>query len=98
METRSPALQVDSLLTEAQGKPKNTGAGPFSSQSSQPGNQTGVSCIAGRFFTKWAIREALQQEEAPQWEACAPQLESSLYSPQLKKSLHIATKTQNSQK
>ena len=31
---------------------------PFSSRSSQPRNQTGVSCIAGRFFTNWAIREA----------------------------------------
>ena len=32
---------------------------PFSSGSSPPKNQTGVSCIAGRFFTNWAIREAL---------------------------------------
>ena len=31
---------------------------PFSSGSSQPRNQTGVSCIAGGFFTNWAIREA----------------------------------------
>ena len=31
---------------------------PFSSGSSQPRNWTGVSCIAGRFFTNWAIREA----------------------------------------
>ena len=30
---------------------------PFSSRSSQPRNQTRVSCIAGRFFTSWAIRE-----------------------------------------
>ena len=30
----------------------------FSSRSSQPRNQTGVSCIAGRFFTNWAMREA----------------------------------------
>ena len=27
---------------------------PFSSRSSQPSNQTGVSCIAGGFFTNWA--------------------------------------------
>ena len=27
---------------------------PFSSGSSQPRNRTGVSCIAGRFFTNWA--------------------------------------------
>ena len=32
---------------------------PFSSGSSQPWGQTGVSCIAGGFFTSWAIREAL---------------------------------------
>ena len=32
---------------------------PSSSRSSQPRNQTGVSCIAGGFFTSWAIREAM---------------------------------------
>ena len=32
---------------------------PFSSKSSQPRNQTSVSCIVGRFFTNWPIREAL---------------------------------------
>ena len=31
---------------------------PFSSGPSQPRNQTGVSCIAGRFLTSWAVREA----------------------------------------
>ena len=31
---------------------------PFSRESSQPRNQTRVSCIAGRFFTNWAMREA----------------------------------------
>ena len=31
---------------------------PFSSGSSQPRNQIRVSCIAGGFFTNWAIREA----------------------------------------
>ena len=30
---------------------------PFSRGSSQPKNRTGVSCIAGTFFTNWAIRE-----------------------------------------
>ena len=30
---------------------------PFSSGSSWPKNWTRVSCIAGRFFTNWAIRE-----------------------------------------
>ena len=32
---------------------------PFSNGSSQPRNQTRVSCIAGGFFTNWATREAL---------------------------------------
>ena len=31
---------------------------PFSSGSSRPRNQTGVSCIAGEFFNNWAMREA----------------------------------------
>ena len=31
---------------------------PFSSGSSRPRNWTGVSCIAGKFFTNWALREA----------------------------------------
>ena len=31
-----------------------------SSTSSQPRNQTQISCIAGRFFTSWATREALK--------------------------------------
>ena len=31
---------------------------PFSSRSSWPRNQTGVSCTAGGFFTNWAIRKA----------------------------------------
>ena len=31
----------------------------FSSGSSQPRNWTRVSCIAGRFFTNWSIRETL---------------------------------------
>ena len=35
-----------------------SGAFPFSRGSSRPRNRTGVSCIAGRFFTDWPIREA----------------------------------------
>ena len=30
---------------------------PFSRESSQPRDQTQVSCIEGRFFTSWATRE-----------------------------------------
>ena len=60
IEPRSPALWVDSLLSEPPQKPKNTGVDiyPFSRGSSQPRNWTRVSCIAGGFFTSWATREA----------------------------------------
>ena len=34
---------------------------PFSRGSSWPRNQTGVSWIAGRFFTSWATREAFRE-------------------------------------
>ena len=58
IEPRSPALQVDSLVTEPSGKPKNMEwvACPISRGSSWPRNQTGISCIAGGFFTSWATR------------------------------------------
>ena len=36
---------------------------PFSSGSSQPRNQTGVSFITGGFFTNWAIKEACIRPE-----------------------------------
>ena len=36
----------------------------FSSRSSQPRNRTGVSCVAGGFFTNWAIKEAQYMPEA----------------------------------
>ena len=60
IQSRSLTLQVDSLLPEIPGKPKNTGVGnlSLSRASSQPRNQTRVSCIAGRFFTSWVTREA----------------------------------------
>ena len=53
IESRPSALQVDSLPTEPPGKPKYTIVGGLSllRGSSQPRNQTGVSCTAGRFFT-----------------------------------------------
>ena len=35
---------------------------PFSRGSSQPRNQSGVSCITGGFFTSWVTREALSME------------------------------------
>ena len=56
-----PILQADSLSVIHKGSPRRLEwvAYPFSSRSSRPGNQTRVSCIAGRFFTNWVIREAL---------------------------------------
>ena len=56
----SPTLQAEFLPAEPQGSPRvlEWVAYPFSRGSSRSRNQNGVSCIAGRFFTNWAIREA----------------------------------------
>ena len=43
---------------------------PFSSGSSWPRNWTGVSCIAGRFFTNWAIREVGGDIHIPMADSC----------------------------
>ena len=58
--TQSPTLQVDSLPAEPQRKPKNIGVcrlsllqGIFPTQETKHGP-----CIAGGFFTNWAMREA----------------------------------------
>ena len=61
IEPRCPALQVDALTSEPPGKPTLSHKGnprilewvayPFSSGSSWPRSQTGVSCIAGWFST-----------------------------------------------
>ena len=55
IESRSRALQADSLLSEPPGKPKNTGVGNLSMLQvvflTQELNQ--VSCIAGGFFTSY---------------------------------------------
>ena len=55
---------------------------PFTSRSSWPRNQIGVSCIAGRFFINWAIREA--QQKGTLWcprikthHGCAPRVVGS---------------------
>ena len=59
----SPTLQPHGLYSPWNSPYQNTGwiTIPFSRGSSQPRNQTRVSCIAGRFITKWATREALRQ-------------------------------------
>ena len=56
----SPGLPHCRQILYHQGSPRilEWVAYPFSSRFSWPRNQTGVSCIAGRFFTSWAIREA----------------------------------------
>ena len=53
IESRSPPLQADSLLTEPPGNPRmlDCVAYPFSRGSSRPRNQSRVFCIEGRFFT-----------------------------------------------
>ena len=50
-----------------QGNPRILGwvASPFSRGSSRPRNRTGVSHIAGGFFTSWATREALTPKPVP---------------------------------
>ena len=39
----------------------------FSNGSFRPRNRTGVSCIAGRFFTSWAVREARDSHTEQIW-------------------------------
>ena len=58
IEPRSPALQVDSLLSEPSGKPKNTGVGSLSLfQGIFPIQElTRVSCIASGFFTSMYLK------------------------------------------
>ena len=60
IEPSSPALHVDSLAAEPLVNPKNTGVGsPSLLQQIFLTQESGVSCIAGRFFTNCAIRETL---------------------------------------
>ena len=61
VETRSPSLQQILYQLSHQGRPRIVDwvAYPFSRGSSQPSNQTRVSCIASRFFTSWHTRKVL---------------------------------------
>ena len=61
VEPGSPALQAVFTNWAIRKTPRRLAgvAHPFSSGSSRPRNWTGVSCIAGRVFTNWAMREAL---------------------------------------
>ena len=61
IEPRSPALQAILYQLSHKGSPRilEWVAYLFSSRSSRPRYQTRVFCIAGGFFTNWAIREVL---------------------------------------
>jgi len=53
-----------SVHEDSPGKITGVGAMPSSSESSQPWDQTQVSCITGEFFTIWATREVTEFLEA----------------------------------
>ena len=59
----NPGLLPCRWILTHQGSPRilEWVAYPFSRGPSQPKNWTGVSCIARRFFTNWAMREAEQR-------------------------------------
>ena len=62
---RSWALQADSLLVEPQGRPKNTKVrGLPRLQQIFPTQESKVFCTTGRFFTNWAMREALTNPDS----------------------------------
>ena len=68
IKPRSPALQADSLPSEPPvflGSPRilEWVAYPFFRGSSQPRNQTRVSCIACRFFNSWATMKKIAVPE-----------------------------------
>ena len=52
---------------------------PFSRRSSQPRDQSQISCIAGRFFTSWATREAQEY-----WSGCPIPSPADLPNPVIK--------------
>ena len=56
------SLQASSIHGILQARIPVWVAMPFSRGSSQPRDQTQVSCIAGRFFTIWATREAREYD------------------------------------
>ena len=63
------------------------GAYCFSSRSSQPRNRTRVSCIAGSFFTNWAMREANSSELKPVEILCVARVTHSTLLRRRKRSL-----------
>ena len=74
IKPRSPALQADSSqLNHQQGSPRilEWVGYPFCRGTSQPRNRTGISCIAGGFFSSWA-RGAVTLQGLSSW--CSPGL------------------------
>ena len=69
MDCSPPGSSVHGIL---QARILNWVAIPFSRGSSWSRDQTHVSCIAGRFFTIWANREAHHDSSSPQicWKKC----------------------------
>ena len=67
-------MQADSLPAEPPGKPKNSGMGSLSILQGifLPRNWTGVSYIAGGFFTSWATMEAPDCHDPASNPAIAP--------------------------
>ena len=61
--SESRSVMSDSLRLSFQARIPEWVAFPFSVGPSQPRDWTQVSCIAGRFFTSWATREA------PKWKS-----------------------------
>ena len=67
IEPRSPTKQADSLPAELKGSPRTLEwvDYPFSSGSSRHRNLTGVSCIAGGFFTNNYVAAAKSLQSCP---------------------------------
>ena len=65
IKPRSPALQADSLFTSHRRSSRilEWVTYPLSRGNFLSRNQTRVNCIAGRFFTSWAIREFFTAED-----------------------------------
>ena len=74
IEPRSSTLQVDSLPSEPQGKPKNPVVGSLTllQQIFLTQESTGISCIRGGFFTNRAMEEALLLKGACKIRDCNP--------------------------
>ena len=63
----NPACQAPLSMGTFEARILEWVAMPSSRGSSQPRNQIGVSCIAGRFFTCWATRETLKLFSDSMW-------------------------------